>query len=623
MQQLLALPHHDGSALYVDNPHPALGESVTVRVRVPYPYPLRAVHVRSIRNGEQHIDAATIDRQDETETWWRAEILVHNPVTTYRFLLDGPDGQYAWLTASGVVTRDVTDAHDFWLTAFDPPPAWAPDAVVYQIFPDRFARSGAVRHLPDWAIAQRWYDDPVIYRGEAAGSQIYGGDLAGIQAHLDHIESLGFNTIYLTPFFEAPSNHRYNPSSFDDVDPLLGGNDALASLTGAAHARGMRVLGDITTNHTGDTHSWFQKGQADPTSTDAGVYYWREHPDYIAWLEVPTLPKLNWGSADLPGRLIDGPDSVAAKWMQPPYSLDGWRVDVANMTGRHERDDFTLSVARTLRATMTAENPESLLVAEHGHDYTRDIPGDGWHSTMNYAGFLRPLWQWVVAADGPLEDFFGLPVRVPRLDGARVVDSMREVTSSVSWQVTTTNFNLLGSHDRARIRTVTCDRAMAVMISGVLFTFPGIPMIFAGDEIGMIGVNGEDARRPFPWDRPETWDTVTMAAYRELIALRQAHDALRRGGMRWAHIGPDAIAYLRETPTERLLVSATRANGPAVRIPGQYLGMTSVDDTNVLYGGTPLTASDGLINLSGDGPAIRVWSLPQTPSPGRPQSCAI
>lgn len=152
-----------------------------------------------------------------------APVEVRNPVSNYRFLLTGARGT-RWLTAAGTVDHDVPDNGDFKLVSYAPPPAWARDAVIYQIFPDRFARSAAAdaRAVPDWAVPCDW-DTPVVGRGPQTPYQFYGGDLDGITERLDHLDRLGVNTVYLTPFFPARSNHRYDAASFDAVDPLLAG----------------------------------------------------------------------------------------------------------------------------------------------------------------------------------------------------------------------------------------------------------------------------------------------------------------------------------------------------------------------------------------------------------------
>src|SRR6266496_1773182 len=252
--------------LYVPSGAPSLGQKIPVLVRVPRAWGARAVVLRSVYDGDPLLATAEIDDglQDGHEVWWRAELDVHNPVTSYRFLLDGgPDG-CAWLNGSGVWAHDVTDAADFRVSTFPPPPGWLADAVIYQIFPDRFARAqGPLQGLPPWATAASW-EDPVIRGGPDTLRQLYGGDLRGVEEHLDYLEKLGVNVVYLTPFFPAESNHRYNASTFDHVDPLLGGDAALASLAASVHRRGMRLLGDLTTNHSGTTHDWFRRALDDP-----------------------------------------------------------------------------------------------------------------------------------------------------------------------------------------------------------------------------------------------------------------------------------------------------------------------------------------------------------------------
>ena len=203
--------------------------------------------------------------------------------------------------------------------------------------------------------------------------------------------------LYLTPVFPARSNHRYDASTFDHVDPVLGGDEAFAALVEAAHARGLRVMGDLTTNHTGDAHEWFLAARADAASPEAGFYSFDEHPErYASWLGVTSLPKLDQSSPELRARLYDGPGSVVARWLEA--GLDAWRIDVANMTGRAGAQDLAHDVARTLVATARAVRPDAWVLAEHGHDAGGDLQGDGWHGTMDYAGFTRPVWTWLATA---------------------------------------------------------------------------------------------------------------------------------------------------------------------------------------------------------------------------------
>jgi alpha-glucosidase len=428
----LGQPHHDGSPLYAETADPGLGDRVTVWARVPREAGVTEVHVRTTPDAEPAWTEAKRDRTDGHADWWRAEIEVVNPLTSYRFLLHGPGGD-PWLTAAGVVDRDPTDATDFRLSAHPAPPAWAQDAVCYQVFPDRFARAHADKPLPAWALPAVW-DDPVATGRDEAMHQLYGGDLDGVTARLKHIDDLGCNLLYLTPFFPAKSNHRYNATSFEQVDPLLGGDASLVRLTEAAHGRGMRVIGDLTLNHCGDQHAWFRTARADPESAEAGWFFFTEHPDdYHMWLDVTTLPKFDLRSETLRRALIEGPDSVAARWLRPPFDLDGWRIDVANMAGRFGAVDVNASVARALAATIRDVRPAGLLLAEHAHDATADLDGSGWHGTMNYAGFTRPAWFWLGRPD-PRIDVFGMPVPLPRFTGVQAAGTVDAFRAGMPWR---------------------------------------------------------------------------------------------------------------------------------------------------------------------------------------------
>jgi alpha-glucosidase len=602
---MLRHPHHDGSALYVPQQAPALGERVQVAVRVPAGTAVERVQARFVSDGEARFAEATVDRRDTGgDTWWRAEVPARHPVTRYRFLLDTPAGE-RWLTAAGIVAHDLPDATDFRLVTYAPPPLWAADAVVYEIFPDRFARSAAAaaRDLPGWAIRCDW-DTPVIGKGHQTSRQFYGGDLDGIAERLDHIAALGANAVYLTPIFPARSNHRYDAASFSTVDPLLGGDEALRRLADAVHARGWRLLGDITTNHTGDAHPWFVTGLSNMDSVERDMYYVTDDGDYEAWWGVKTLPKLNWGSAELSRRFTEGPDSVAQRWLRPPYGLDGWRVDVANMTGRLGADEYTTRVAALLRAAAVEARDDALIVAEHFHDYSADLDADGWHGAMNYAGFTRPLWSWLRGDDPASRRFLAASGGMPGRDGLATLATMRAFSAMISWRSYTHSWSLLGSHDTARVRTVLGDPARVAVAVGLLMTLPGTPMVFAGDELGLTGDNGEASRTPMPWHRPDTWDAPTLGRYRELIALRHREPALRHGGLRWAYADADALAFLRETAAESLLVLARRAPGRPVRLTGLPPGEN-------VYGGAPALRPDaaGTVALPVDGPTFQVWRL--------------
>jgi alpha-glucosidase len=603
---LLDEPHHDGSALYVSDLAPRLGSTVRVRLRVPNANGFTGVHVRLAPDGEQTFVQAFVESRDERDTWWAADLVVHNPVTNYRFVLQGGPTSYAWLNGAGLWRREVPDASDFRLVAHGAPPEWAANAVVYQVFPDRFARAGtAPVDLPEWAHPADW-DDPVDLRPGRIATQLYCGDLDGVTAHLDHLIDLGVDVVYLTPFFPGRSNHRYDASTFTAVDPVLGGDEALTRLCDAAHARGIRVMGDFTTNHTGAGHEWFRAALEDEDAKEREFYLWDEDGGYVAWLGVPSLPKLNYDSAELRRRVFDDPGGVVRKWLR--LGLDGWRVDVANMTGRHGEQDHNHEVAALMRDAAVDERPDALVVGEHVHDYTTDLPGTGWHGVMNYAGFTKPVWTWL-RLHGREAGFLGAPVIVPELAADLVVETMRDFTSRIPWTALVHSFNLVGSHDTTRVRTLVGEDSRRVDVAAaLLLTMPSIPMITYGDEIGMEGAFGEDGRRPMPWDE-HRWDTRILAVYRDLVRARHESVALTRGGLRWVHAEGDAIVFLREAPGETALVHCARAAHEDITIPVGSL--PGVDRGRAAFGSS-VDVVDGQVRLTAVGPAVGVWTWPTT-----------
>jgi alpha-glucosidase len=597
-------PHHDGSELYVVDAPDRLGGNATVRLRVPRRLSPDEVAVRYIRDGEPRGVHAVIDEETETEVWWRASFPVWNSTTSYRWVLAGGPLGYAWVNGAGLFERDVPDADDFVLSTFSAGPEWHLGSVVYQVFPDRFEASGKGSAAPEWAVPRAW-DEPPTGRGPETPFELYGGDLPGLERRLDHVAELGATALYLTPFFPAGSSHRYDSTSFDRVDPLLGGDDALASLTAAAHARGIRVIGDLTLNHVGVQHEWFVAAQRDPQAAEHAFFFFDESlpHGYEAWLGVWTLPKVDWASQELRRRMV----GVARRWLEPPFELDGWRIDVANMVGRYGEQRLTGAVARELRAALV-DYRDALLIAEHGHDYRSDLLGDGWHGAMNYAGFQRPVWTWLCGDELPPElrrGFWGIPVGLPSLPGEAMVATMRAFRAGLPWSSVLHSWTLLDSHDTARFRTVAGSRERQLVGVGLQLTTPGVPMIFAGDELGLEGDWGEDARRTMPWSLPGSWDTELLAAYRRLIVLRRESDALARGGIRYVHVGADAIAYLRETAADRLLCLAARSPHEPVRLPLAELGCSELETVF----GTDAERIAGDAVLPAEGPAFHVWAL--------------
>lgn len=605
-------PHHDPSARYVDQPRPSIGDTVTVEVELPTTssdgaaMPIEEAWLRGMRDAEQFwakgergtgIDADRI----------RFDIECTQNVQNYRFYLETDEGP-RWLNGAGLLDWDPSDRDDYRLITTGGAPSWVPDTVWYQIFPDRFATTGVYAHDnhptdTSWADWVSW--DTPIADGHEAMLQMYGGDLDGITAKLDHLIDLGVGGIYLTPVFPAGSNHRYDASTFGFVDPVLGGDEALARLSQAADRAGLKVMTDLTLNHTGDRHEWFQAAQADQHSDEADFYFFNDHPgSYESWLGIDSLPKLDHRSEEMRRRYYEGPKSHLAHYLAEPFNMAGWRIDVANMTGRLGPLDLNQDVARAARKTIEETDADRWLVGEHFFDASLDAPGDGWHGVMNYAGITRPIASWLGQFTA-LGAFHAGPGQ-PRRTGSQMARSMDSVRSAMPWQVTMGSMTLLSSHDTARWRTMCDDDEVAKAGFGLLLCMPGAPTFFYGDEVGLTAETSERARRTMPWDT-DTWDTSFLDWYRSVIAIRNQNVALRHGGFRWVHTADDAVVFLRETSEQRLLVRAARADTNQLAISANQL---KSDELHGILNGPDLhPGADGTITLPGDGPALSIWEL--------------
>ena len=557
--QPLLFPHHDGSSLYVSDSAPSIGDSITLKVRVPNSYQFEKGFIRVYEDGEPRSYELKAGKKNDVERWYEVKITVVNVHTVYRFVFVAKD-KYDWLNAFGLSSHDVHSNNDFQIVAIPANPEWIKSSVFYQVFPDRFAKSGNKYKIPDWAYPRDWNELP-RGRSKYTGSELYGGDLLGVEQHLDHINDLGVNGIYFTPFFSARSNHRYDASSFDEVDPILGGNEALFSLVKKSNKLGIRIMGDLTSNHCGAGHPWLAKAKKNKKSKERSYFYWDKSVKhgYVGWWGLESLPKLNFNSKALRNEMYKGKNSIVRKWIGSKYGMSGWRIDVGNMTGRLGADNFHDEVMHGIRKAMDETNPNAWLVAENGDFVASDLNGLGWHGAMNYQGFMRPVWNWLNRNSEIGGGFQGLPFEMPRISGSQLVNSMKQFNASVPWRSVTASMVLLDSHDTARFRTVVSgDVASHLSAMTMVLTYPGVPSIFAGDEIGLEGAWGEDGRRTINWDDRSSWDHQFMGEVKSLIAVRKNNDALINGGLRWIAMEGDYIAYLRESKKQSVLVLVSR-----------------------------------------------------------------
>ena len=558
--KIVQVPHHDGSDLYVSNSAPKIGDKVTLKVRVPKGYTFDEAYIRLYEDAEPRTHKLDEKSSSKTERWFEVKITITNIHTVYRFVFVGPN-KYEWLNAKGLFDHDVHSNNDFQIVAIAENPKWISKSVFYQIFPDRFARSGKVNINPDWAYPRDWNELP-RGRSKYTGQELYGGDLYGVEDKLDYLDDLGVNGIYLTPIFPSRSNHRYDATTFDEVDPILGGDKAFKSLIRSAKKKKIRILGDLTSNHCGVGHQWIITAKKNKSSKERSYFYWDKSIKwgYVGWFGLESLPKLNYASKALRKAVYEGKNSIVKKWISPKFGMAGWRIDVGNMTGVQGAENHHVEVMQGIRKAMQEVDPETWLVAENGDFIASDLNGLGWQGAMNYQGFMRPFWNWMNRNPEITGGFQGLPFAMPKIDGQQFFESMQEFNASIPWRSLTASMLILDSHDTARFRTVVLgDRSAHLAAMTMLLTYPGVPSIFAGDEIGLEGAWGEDSRRTINWEDRSGWDLDFFNSTKTLIQLRRESHALIHGGLRWVAVEKDYLAYFRESKSQSLLIFISRS----------------------------------------------------------------
>ncbi len=574
----LASIHHDGSSRYVSPGYPHMGEQVHIRLRTNPQLPIHQLLLRTCPDGEQHFTPLRLDetRNSPACRWWKAELHLYMPVSSYRFLII-LDGASYWYNAGGLHSYNPPDAEDFRILADYETPEWVNSSVFYQIFPDRFADGEPASNVKDgeyeyigFPARERQWGEPPTTGSRAAMLEFYGGDLPGITSHLDYLSDLGVNALYLNPLFRALSNHRYDVTDYFNVDPHLGGNPALAALRRALDERGMRYILDIVPNHCGVMHPWFQAALADPAAPTAGYFTFNKHPhDYATWLGVRSLVKLNYRSKALREVMYAAPGSVFRHWLQPPYAADGWRIDVANMLARQGADQLGMEVGRGIRAAVKAENPQAYLIGENFFDASSQLQGDCWDGVMNYSGFYAPLgsWLWRMTIHVPGQSE---PIQPPtRLTTQALVQSWSAYRAAIPWVIASQQFNLLGSHDTSRLLALLGgNRSLLRLAVTLLFTYPGVPCVYYGDEIGLGNGEGSGSRQCMSWD-PATWDAELRDFYQQLIHLRRNSPALSEGGFQVLAVEQDSLVFQRDAEGQTILVVAQRGENerPSGAIP--------------------------------------------------------
>ncbi|MHB8628697.1 MAG: alpha-amylase family glycosyl hydrolase [Aggregatilineales bacterium] len=600
--------HHDGSALYVSNPLPRHGERVTIKLRIPDHAPVKGVLLRTAPDGENYFEQMHETGRADGWVWWAGELHATMPSNPYRFRVYSDEGLHHY-TAAGVSRADRPDWFDFKLLADFAAPAWVKSSVFYQIFPDRFAQGDPSHAVKpgEWTSGRfstqsRPWDAPLLPWHEAGSLDFYGGDLLGISQKIGYLADLGVNALYLTPIFLSYSNHRYDIADFYQVDPHLGGNEALAALRRDLDNAGMRIALDVTLNHCGSQNDWFKKARADLHSPTADYFtFYNDNPgQYESWLGHHTLPKFNYRSEKLRDVLYRDSNSVLRTWLHEPYRIDSWRLDVANMQGRQGEIQLGHKIGRQLRRAVKADVPQTYIFGEHVFDGTPHLQGDELDATMNYQGFTIPLWRWLSGRD---LDFDKAPRDMPAVpvSAEALFEQWNLYRAAIPWVVAAQQFNLVDSHDTPRILDkVGGDKALVRLAAALLLTYPGVPCVYYGDEIGLPGGRDPDNRRPMPWNERE-WDIDLRMYYQKLIGLRRVAPALQHGGYQELFASDGLLAFQRQSAEQRLIVVGYR--GPALLatalIPVWHSGLRNGARLIDVLGNGEFVVENGAIRLNG------------------------
>ncbi|MFC2029531.1 glycoside hydrolase family 13 protein [Chloroflexota bacterium] len=466
-------------------------------------------------------------------------------------------------------------------------PSWVRDAVFYQIFPDRFARSQAV---PKPSNLETW-DGPPTPHG------FKGGDLLGVAEHLDYLQDLGISAMYLNPIFQSTANHRYHTFDYYQVDPILGGNAGFRILLDQAHRRGIRVILDGVFNHA--SRGFFQFNHILENGADSPYTDWftiSKYPlqpynapkgqhGYEAWWNLPALPKLNVESSDVREFLWD----VACHWIE--FGADGWRLDVP---GEIDDDEFW----RRFRSRVKSINPDAYLVGEVWHDAQRWLRGDQFDAVMNYL-FTRACLAFFVG-DGLLHPEVARTSyrRIDPLSARQFAAEIDRVRNLYPQPVTEVQFNLLGSHDTPRFKTLAQGDDSAYELATLFqMTYPGAPSIYYGDEIGLEGGHDPGCRGGFPWAE-RSWNRQLRAHVRRCIVLRKEHAALRGGEFTWLTTGDGIAAYGRRSSGETIIVALNRsrqATSADIDVTGYLPDNAVLQD--LWQGGTETVSQGHMIGL--------------------------
>ena len=489
----------------------------------------------------------------------------------YHFLIIKKDGVFRLFKQGDETNMEAGDAWQLTCAPADfTTPDWAKGAVIYQLFPDRFYRSGTcdlTGKLEPYILHKSW-DEEVCWQPTAEGlvlnNDFYGGNFRGITEKMDYIASLGVGILYLNPISKSFSSHRYDTGDYKTPDPMLGTMEDFQALCDAAHSRGIRVILDGVYSHTGSNSLYFNKDNTFDSvgaynSKNSPYYSWydfRQWPNsYRSWWDFDTLPTVNKMDPAFLEYIITGEDSVVAHWLNA--GCDGFRLDVA--------DELPNEFLDLLKKRIRQIRPDALLL------------GEVWEDASNKEAYGVRRRYFV---DGTLDSVMNYPFRTAILnylksidDGSALRQTVMTILENYPPQVACCNMNLLGTHDTARILTALVDdfngtraekakrklnkgqKELAMnrlyLASLLQYTLPGCPSLYYGDETGMEGHNDPFNRRPYPWGKE---NALLLQHFQRLGNLRKNCKALRLGDTEFIQAEGGKLSFSRSIGEEKIRI---------------------------------------------------------------------
>lgn len=485
-------------------------------------------------------------------------------------------------------------------------PSWVASSTCYQIFPDRFNNGDKSNDVKDGEysfdggiVSSHGFDEIPDEFEKSRCLDFFNGDLKGIEDKIEYFKRLGITCLYLNPINSSLTVHRYDSIDFFSVDKKLGGDEALISLIEKCHENGIRVVVDISINHTGSLNPWFLKAKEDRTGKEAG-YYYQDGDNFRYWANVKTLPQLNYNSSSLRELIYKGDESVMKKYLNPPFNQDGWRLDVAPEVGRTETQNLSYEIWKEVNDNLKTLKEDVYLVGEDWNDASAYLNGDMWDGCMNYFGSGRVLRRWMGEKDRFLASAWGHdPGQMRAYTADEVVDGFIASNNSNPGQMNYFQMNLIDSHDTPRLQNHK-DIYDVGIYKGViiaLYFLKGMPSTYYGNEIDLDGRMGtvEGSRYPMNWNE-ESWDKDLFDFFAEIGRIRKEYlSGMSFSAVKYFPLSDNAFAIYRYDEEKGLLAVINKSEKRTV------LDLESILFENVeiekLYGNSQIQTDGNNIEL--------------------------